>query len=107
MIILVINSGSSSIKYKLFEVSHRRVMASGLAEKIGESNSILTHVYTTAAGEEKKHVEENRITDHHHGLQRIVDLLMDTQTGVIGNRSGLRPSAIGLSTGAIPSRQPP
>jgi len=56
MIILVINSGSSSIKYKLFEVAHRRVMASGLAEKIGESNSILTHVYTTAAGEEKKHL---------------------------------------------------
>ena len=93
MIILVINSGSSSIKYKLFEVSHRRVLASGLAEKIGESNSILTHVYTTAAGEEKKHLEESRITDHHHGLQRIVDLLMDPQTGVIGNRSEI--TAIG------------
>lgn len=53
MIILVINSGSSSIKYKLFEVAHCRVMASGLAEKIGESNSILTHVYMTVAGEEK------------------------------------------------------
>ena len=93
MIILVINSGSSSIKYKLFEVAHRRVMASGLAEKIGESNSILTHVYTTAAGEEKKHMEESRITDHHQGLQRIVDLLMDPQTGVIGNRSEI--TAIG------------
>jgi acetate kinase len=93
MIILVINSGSSSIKYKLFEVAHRRVMASGLAEKIGESNSILTHVYTTAAGEEKKHLEESRITDHHQGLQRIVDLLMDPQTGVIGNRSEI--TAIG------------
>jgi hypothetical protein len=93
MIILVINSGSSSIKYKLFEVAHRRVMASGLAEKIGESNSILTHVYTTAAGEEKKHLEESRITDHHQGLQRIVDLLMDPQTAVIGNRSEI--TAIG------------
>ena len=58
MLILVMNSGSSSIKYKLFEVAHRRVMASGLAEKIGESSSILTHAYMTAAGEEKKHVEE-------------------------------------------------
>ena len=35
MLILVMNSGSSSIKYKLFEVAHRRVMASGLAEKSG------------------------------------------------------------------------
>src|SRR5512132_2855130 len=77
MLILVINSGSSSIKYKLFQVAHRWVMASGLAEKIGESSSILTHAYMTAAGEEKKHVEESRIADHHQGLQRIVDLLMD------------------------------
>ena len=69
MLILVMNSGSSSIKYKLFEVAHRQVMASGLAEKIGESSSILTHVYMTAAGEEKKHVEESRIADHHQGLQ--------------------------------------
>src|SRR5262245_48588952 len=93
MIILVINSGSSSIKYKLFEVAQRRVMASGLAEKIGESSSILTHAYMTAAGEEKKHVEESRIADHHQGLQRIVELLMDPHMGVIGNQAEI--TAIG------------
>jgi len=93
MLILVINSGSSSIKYKLFEVAQRRVLASGLAEKIGESSSILTHVYMTAAGEEQKHVEESRIADHHQGLQRIVDLLLDPHTGVIGNQSEI--TAIG------------
>jgi len=93
MIILVINSGSSSIKYKLFEVAQRRVMASGLAEKIGESSSILTHASMTAAGEEQKHVEESRIADHQQGLQRIVDLLMDPHTGVIGNQSEI--TAIG------------
>ena len=93
MIILVINSGSSSIKYKLFEVAQRQVMAAGLAEKIGESSSILTHAYMTAAGEEKKHVEESRIADHQQGLQRIVDLLMDPHTGVIGNQSEI--TAIG------------
>jgi len=87
MIILVINSGSSSIKYKLFEVDQRRLLASGLAEEIGESSSILTHQYLTATGEEKKHVERNRIADHHQGLQRIVDLLLDPQTGVISDRS--------------------
>jgi acetate kinase len=87
MIILVINCGSSSIKYKLFEVDDGRLMASGLAEKIGESNSILTHQYMTAAGEEKKQVERSRIADHHKGLQRIVDLLIDPETGIIGDRS--------------------
>jgi hypothetical protein len=40
-------------------------------------------------------------------LQRIVDLLMDPHTGVIGNQSEIRPSAIGSSTGAMPFRQPP
>ena len=93
MLILVMNAGSSSIKYKLFEVAHHQVMASGLAEKIGESSSILTHVYMTAAGEEKQHVEESRIADHQQGLQRIVDLLMDPHTGVIGNPSEI--TAIG------------
>src|SRR5262252_81377 len=93
MIILVINAGSSSIKYKLFEAAQRRVMASGLVEKIGESSSILTHAYMTAAGEEKKHVEEGRIADHQQGLQRIVELLMDPHTGVIGNQAEI--TAIG------------
>src|SRR2546427_423315 len=93
MLILVMNAGSSSIKYKLFEVAHRQVMASGLAEKIGESSSILTHVYMTASGEEEHHVEESRIADHLQGLHRIVDLLMDPHTGVIGNPSEI--TAIG------------
>ena len=87
MKILVINCGSSSIKYKLFDAGHHQVMASGLAEKIGETGSILTHRYMTAAGGEKKHVEQNRIADHHEGLQRIVDLLLDPQKGAIADRS--------------------
>ena len=90
MIILVINTGSSSIKYKLFEVDRRRLMASGLAEKIGEPAGILTHKYVTADGEEKKHVDKSRIVDHHQGLQRIVDLLLDPQQGVIGDRSVIK-----------------
>ena len=87
MKILVVNCGSSSIKYKLFDAGHRRVMASGLAEKIGETGSILTLRYMTAAGEEKKYVEQNRIADHHEGLQRIVDLLLDPLKGAIASRS--------------------
>jgi acetate kinase len=93
MIILVINCGSSSIKYKLFDVDHRRVMAGGEAEKIGESGSLLVHTYRTADGREQKHAEEKRIADHHQALQRIVDLLMDSRTGVIGDRSEI--TAIG------------
>ena len=43
MKILVINTGSSSIKYELFDVEDCKILAGGLAEKIGEESSILTH----------------------------------------------------------------
>lgn len=87
MKILIVNCGSSSIKYKLFDVGQRHVMASGLAEKIGETGSILTHRHMTAAGEEKKLVEQNRFADHREALQRIVGLLLDPQKGAIVSRS--------------------
>lgn len=87
MKILVVNCGSSSIKYKLFDVDHRHVMAEGLVEEIGEPRSVFTHRYTAAGGGEQKLVHEGPIADHHEGLQKIVDLLLDPQEGVIGDRS--------------------
>ena len=92
MKILVINCGSSSIKYKLFDVENRQVMASGLAERIGESGGILTHKRAAAGGEEK-HVDERNIADHREGLQRIVDLLLDPEKGAVASRSEI--SAVG------------
>ena len=41
MKILVINTGSSSIKYKLFDMAEPKVMASGIVEKIGEEESLI------------------------------------------------------------------
>ena len=93
MKILVINCGSSSIKYKLFDVNHHRVLAAGLAEKIGEPGSVLTHCYAGAGGEEQQCVLEDSIADHHQGLQQIVDLLLDPRRGVVGDR--LEITAIG------------
>jgi acetate kinase len=87
MKILVINAGSSSIKYELFDMDQRQALSSGLAEKIGEENSVLTHKYMSAAGDRKKIVEKGKIKDHYQGLQRSVDLLMDPQHGVIGHRA--------------------
>jgi acetate kinase len=43
MKVLVINSGSSSIKYQLFDMSNKKVLAKGLVEQIGEPVSCLTH----------------------------------------------------------------
>ncbi len=79
MKILVINAGSSSIKYQLFEMSDRSVLAAGLVERIGEALGHLKH-------KTPKHPDieqEAPIPDHQEGLNRVVQLLLDPETGVI------------------------
>lgn len=93
MKILVINSGSSSIKYQLFDMNLPKILASGLAEKIGEETGILTHKKLLIDGEDLKKVEEGKIADHYAGLNRIVDLLVDEKYGVIQKPSEI--SAVG------------
>jgi acetate kinase len=90
MKILVINTGSSSIKYELFDMDRYRILASGVAEKIGEESSVLTHKRLLPDGEEVRNEQEGRITGHHEGLKRIVGLLMDPEHGVIQNKSDIR-----------------
>jgi acetate kinase len=79
MKILVINCGSSSIKYKLFDMTDESVLASGLVEKIGTESAIIKH---EPAGKEKK-VFISEILDHRVGLKKVLDLLMDKEEGVI------------------------
>jgi len=93
MKILVVNTGSSSIKYQLFDMDQHRVLASGLAEKIGEATSIVTHKKITGKGKNLRIVREGMIADHHEGLTQIVDLLMDAKYGVIRDKSEI--SAVG------------
>jgi len=87
MKILVINTGSSSIKYQLFDMNRKKPMVTGLAEKIGEDTSILTHNIVNNNGDARKKVENNKIPDHAKGLKRIVELLVDPEWGVIKNKS--------------------
>ena len=93
MKILVINTGSSSIKYQLFDMERHRILASGVAEKIGEGNSILTHWNVSANGEDVEKVEEGVIADHLEGMNRILGLLIDPEHGVVGDKSEI--SAVG------------
>ena len=87
MKILVINTGSSSIKYELFEMQDQRVLAEGLAENIGERNGVLTHRIMPPGGEPLIKIEKGTITDHHAGLDRIVDLLIDREYGAIADKT--------------------
>ena len=93
MKILVINTGSSSIKYELFDVDNHKILAGGMAEKIGEESGILTHKRILPNGESSEEVEEGLISDHHEGLNRIVALLVDPVNGVIADKGEI--SAIG------------
>ena len=93
MKILVINTGSSSIKYQLFDMDHEKALAIGMAEKIGEETGRLTHKVIVDDGMPQKKVMDGAIEDHREGLNRISDLLVDPVLGVIRNKSEI--SAVG------------
>ena len=80
MKILVINCGSSSIKYQLFDMADESLLARGLVEKIGEDSSALTHT----AGEHVLSYEEP-IPDHEQALDHIRKALLDPESGVIAS----------------------
>jgi acetate kinase len=75
MKVLVINSGSSSIKYQLFDMSDQTVLASGLLERIGESTSRLTQHTQKAAGDMEKVVKTDPVPNHKEGFQLIGEVL--------------------------------
>ena len=86
MNILVVNAGSSSIKYQLIDMNTEEVLSSGLVERIGLEEGIITHK-TFSKGEEKKTKEIFPILDHTVGLKRVAELLVDKNTGVIADPS--------------------
>ncbi len=92
MKILVINSGSSSIKYSLFDMDRRATLATGVVEKIGEASSRIKHKVSTS----ELVTEVGRdliVADHRQGLALMADLLMDESIGVIQSPSEI--AAIG------------
>ena len=80
MNILIINSGSSSIKFQLIQMPSEALICSGLVERIGEKDAIIN--YKTDKVDIKK---TDNISNHNQGLQKIVDLLLDSEKGVIKN----------------------
>jgi acetate kinase len=75
MKILVINSGSSSIKYRLFDMTARTELASGVLEQIGEAQSRLTHLTRNRKGEMEEIVRTDAVVDHQAGFQLIGTIL--------------------------------
>ncbi len=89
MIILVVNCGSSSIKYQLFNMADESVLAKGLVERIGLEGSLLTH---QPAGKEKVVLTAD-IKNHSIGIKMVLEALTHPEHGVLKNMSEI--NAIG------------
>ena len=79
MKILVINCGSSSVKYQLIDMSNEEVLAHGLVERIGIQGSILTQ---KVEGRDK-YIIETPMENHKFAIKLVLDALVDEKHGVI------------------------
>ena len=82
MNIFVVNSGSSSIKYQLFKMPVEKPVCSGLVERIGLENSVITHKIFSDH-DEKTIKKTMDLSGHEEGLKEVAALLTDVETGVI------------------------
>jgi acetate kinase len=82
MKVLVINSGSSSIKFQLINMESQEVLAKGLLDRIGIDGSMLNY-YKGA----EKMVIDKPIKNHEEGISLIVSYLTDSDTGVIKDKA--------------------
>ena len=78
MKILVINAGSSSIKFQLYQMPQSKVLAKGLLERIGEEGSKLSYNYN-----DKTQCVQTKIKDHEQAMELILNTLADKEVGVI------------------------
>jgi len=84
MIILVINCGSSSAKYQLFDIENKRSLARGVVERIGQPGSRLEH--QSDGGAFKSSI---KCPDHYYAIEIIVDALTDKNHGVISSKDAI------------------
>ena len=83
MNILVINCGSSSLKYQLIDSETENVLAKGIVERIGMEGSCITH---TPAGKDKV-VKTQPMEDHNEAVRLVIEALIDPEHGVIKSLS--------------------
>ncbi len=81
MKVLVVNAGSSSLKYQLIDVDSGEVIAKGLCERIGINGSKLTYKPTGKG----THEFERDMKDHTDAIQMVLDALVDKEIGVVGS----------------------
>ena len=78
MKVLVVNAGSSSLKYQLFDTATESVLAKGICERIGMGGSLITHKVG-----DKKIEKEIAMPDHSVATEIVVSFLTDKEYGCI------------------------
>ncbi len=93
MKILVMNSGSSSLKFQLFAMENLAVLASGVVESIGDAQGIITMHYVDEKGKEQKLSLKKEVTDHRMAIEIMASLFQEkeilsdvTQLAGVGHR---------------------
>ena len=91
MVILVLNCGSSSIKYQVIDMEQTgsTLLAKGLVERIGLSDGVLTH---KPVGRENFELHR-AIPDHTTGIRLVLDALTDPAHGVVGSLDEIKATA--------------
>lgn len=89
MNILVINCGSSSIKYRIFDIRNSSLLAYGLLERIGESDGTLRHGWLNEKNRHEEITETHHVSDHRDGFDRIIDVNARTSPGGERELSGI------------------
>lgn len=89
MKVLVVNCGSSSLKYQLFDMTDESVLAKGLVERIGIEGSVLKH---EPAGKDKVVINAD-IKNHSIAIKMVTEALTDKKHGVIADMTEI--SAVG------------
>lgn len=85
MKILIINSGSSSIKFQLMDMPSETLICSGLVERIGYQFASITYKTNNT-----KLQHTHNIEDHKQGLRKVVDLLLEPENGVISETNEIK-----------------
>lgn len=80
MNILVVNSGSSSLKFQLIDMKDEKVLAKGIVERIGLDGANLSYRV-----DDKKTEVTVRIDDHKEAINLVLKMLLDEENGVISS----------------------
>lgn len=83
MNIFVVNCGSSSVKFQLFNMEKEIALCSGQVERIGQESGILTYKKSPDTADEKKHTIEAEFKNHIVSMEAVIKLLTDKEWGVV------------------------